>query len=175
MEETIAVKKSHIMSVVGAVFIVVVFAFAAQAMIANSNISSNYENVKAAAAPLQGEKQVVKISIQGGTYYPNPVRLKKGITAVFEVDTSSVRGCYRSIQIPAFNVRKVVNDNNNRIEFTPDKAGTFGFSCSMGMGRGQIVVEDETGNVPSTVNTVAQDIPTGSSCGSGGGCGCGGG
>lgn len=157
-----------------------IFALGAYAMVANgaanngfaptANAVKNYAPV----APVQGGKQIIKLTIQGGTYYPNPVRLKKNVPVVLDVDMASVRGCYRGIQIPAFNVKKIVSENDNKIEFTPDKAGTFGFSCLMGMGKGQIVVEDEAGNVP-VLNTVAQDIPKGGSCGAGGGgCGCGG-
>jgi len=176
--KNVAIKKGHLLAIIGAVVMVSFFVFAAQASVgsAGNAPNNNYITGKAGAgpaAPLQGGKQVVKLSMQNGKYMPYPVQLKKGIPAVFDVDIKSVGGCYRAIQIPAFGVKKIVNANDNKIEFTPDKAGTFGFSCYMGMGKGQIVVEDEAGNVPAGVNTVAQDIPAGGSCGAGG-CGCGG-
>ncbi|HLC67758.1 MAG TPA: cupredoxin domain-containing protein [archaeon] len=184
-KDSVVMKKSHVLTLIGAVFMISIFIFAVQAVLVNADTPQNNRITgQAVAAPsaqaaapsfqLQAGKQTVTVTIQGGTYYPNPIRLKKGVPAVLEVDTNSVRGCYRAIQIPVFNVRKVVSAGDNKIEFTPDKAGTFGFSCYMGMGKGQIVVEDESG-VVTAVNTVAQDIPTSGSCGSGGGgCGCGG-
>ncbi len=177
-KETVSIRKSHIFAIIGAIVVVSFFVFAAQAVIADTpqgnTVTANA--VAGSAAPVQGGKQIVKMTVQGSTYYPNPMVLKKGIPVEIQVDTNSVRGCFRGIQIPAFGVKKLVTATDNNIEFTPDKAGTFGFSCFMGMGRGQIVVQDEAGQVPADVNTVAQDIPSGSSCGSGGGgCGCGGG
>jgi len=176
---TVTLNKNRMLTFEGIAFIVVVFSLASYAMVVSGAQNTNYGNaptgnaVKNYALDVQGGKQTVKLTMQGSTYNPDPVKLKKGVPAVLDVDTNSVRGCYRGIQIPAFNVRKIVTESDNKIEFTPDKAGTFGFSCFMGMGQGQIVVEDETGNVPS-LNTVAQDIPSGT-CGSGGGgCGCGG-
>lgn len=175
--EVVAMKKSHLLAVAGAVVMAAFFIFAVQAMIANAGTqqSNNYINGQAAgpAAAIQTGRQIIDLTVKGLDYYPSPIRLKKGVPVEIRVDTNSVKGCLRAIQIPAFGVRKVVSANDNKIEFTPDKAGTFGFSCFMGMGKGQIVIEDAAGNVPA-INTVAQDIPSGGSCG-GGGCGCGGG
>ena len=178
-ERHIAMKKTHLLTIVGAIVMMSFFVFVAQAAAGNAGNTqnNNYATGQAAAgqgASLQAGKQVIQLSVQGLNYYPNPIRLKKDVPAILEVDTNSVRGCLRGIQIPAFGIRKTVNPSDNKIEFTPDKAGTFGFSCFMGMGKGQIVVEDQTGNVPADVNTVAKDIPSGGSCGAGGGCGCGG-
>ena len=175
-QEIVSIRKSHIFAIVGAIIMVSFFVFAAQAVISDTPQSNSItgQAVAGSAAPLQDGKQIVKMTVQGSTYYPNPMALKKGIPVEIQVDTNSVKGCFRGIQIPAFGVKKLVTPTDNKIEFTPDKAGTFGFSCFMGMGRGQIVVQDESGQVPAGVNTVAQDIPSGSSCG-GGGCGCGGG
>lgn len=173
----------QIMTILGALVITSVFIFAAKAAVDNndSGYSSNYKTVTnqnsqaASTSPSSGDqgKQVIQLSMQNGNYYPNTIRVKKGIPVEIDVDLNSVRGCYRGIKIPAFGVQKTVTTSDNKIEFTPDRAGTFGFSCYMGMGTGQLIVEDEAGNVPASVNTVAQDIPKGGSCGVGGGCGCG--
>lgn len=175
-EESVVVKKNHIFAVVGVIALIAFFAFAAQAMVIPQNggtITGNAAVPAGPTAPIQGGKQVVQITAQGTQYLPNPVKLKKGVPTVFEVDLNTVRGCLRGIQIPAFNVKKLVSATDNKIEFTPDKAGTFSFTCFMGMGRGQIVVTDENGNVPQTADVAAAQAPAGGSCGSGG-CGCGG-
>ncbi|MBI5061511.1 MAG: cupredoxin domain-containing protein [Candidatus Aenigmarchaeota archaeon] len=168
----------HVITIFGLAVMVAVFIFAARA-IAAGGVQTNYNTASSgyqSSAPtqIQSGKQVVQLSMQNGNYYPNAIRVKKGIPVEIDVDLNSVRGCYRTIKIPAFGIQKTLTDADNKIEFTPDKAGTFGFSCIMGMGTGQLIVEDEAGNVPAT-NTVSQDIPKGGSCGAGGGgCGCGG-
>jgi uncharacterized protein len=117
--------------------------------------------------------QEVSLSVQGGTYYPNPVRVKKGIPVRLVADMGTVTGCSRSIVIPDFGVSKVVRTGDNAIEFTPDKSGTFAFSCSMGMYRGTLVVEETDGSVAAFTGS-APKVAAGS-CGMGsGGCGCGG-
>ncbi|MFH1105726.1 MAG: cupredoxin domain-containing protein, partial [Candidatus Aenigmatarchaeota archaeon] len=120
--------------------------------------------------------QTVQLSVQGSTYYPYPIRVKKGVPVQLVADMKSVTGCSRSIVIPDFGIRKVVSSGDNVIQFTPDKSGTFQFSCSMGMYRGQIIVEEADGSVAAY--TGSAKTPTGGSCSAkattGGGCGCGG-
>jgi plastocyanin domain-containing protein len=62
------------------------------------------------------------------------------VPAEIVVDTNKVKGCLQSIVIPDFNVRKYVTPKDNVIRFIPDKKGKFSYSCSMGMGYGQIIV-----------------------------------
>ena len=135
----------------------------------------------AAPAPTQGAGtlaevkngvQEVALSVQGGNYYPNPVRVKKGIPVRLVADMSTFSGCSRSIILPDFGVSKTVSAGDNVIEFTPDKSGTFSFSCSMGMYRGTLVVEEADGTVAATTGS-APKIAAGSCGGSSGGCGCG--
>ncbi|MFH1631070.1 MAG: cupredoxin domain-containing protein [Candidatus Aenigmatarchaeota archaeon] len=167
-------EQKHVITIIGLVVMISIFIFAAKAMFVNTGNVVDVDQTPIINNQVQGE-QIVQLSFKNGNYYPNTIELKKGVPVVIEVDMNTVRGCYRSIIIPTFGVRKTVTTSNNKIEFTPDKAGTFGFSCSMGMGTGKLVVEDESGNVPASVNTVSQDIPTGGSCSTGGGgCGCGG-
>lgn len=116
--------------------------------------------------------QVVKMKVVGGNYILEPNTVKKGLPVRIEADINQMPGCSKSVVINAFNVRKNLNANENTIEFTPDKAGTFNVYCSMAMYKGQLIVLDSDGTKTSYV----EQAPTsGSSCGSsGGGCGCGG-
>jgi hypothetical protein len=125
-------------------------------------------------APVKNGVQEITLSVQGATYMPNPIRVKKGIPVKITADLSSVRGCASSIVIPEFNVRKSFRQGDNSAEFTPDKSGTFDFGCSMWMYRGKILVEENDGTVAAYQG--AAPAPSGSTCGAGGGgCGCGGG
>ncbi len=123
-------------------------------------------------APVNGGVQEITLSVQGGTYQPNPIRVKKGIPVRLVADISAMPGCSKSIVMPDFGVRKVVRQGDNIIEFTPSQSGKFSFSCSMGMYRGTIVVEDTDGTVAAFTGTAPK--ASGGSCGVGGGCGCGG-
>jgi copper chaperone CopZ/plastocyanin len=135
-----------------------------------SNQSTEKSSVNLAAAT--NDVQTVKLSVQGSNYYPNPIRVKKGIPVQLVADINNMSGCSRNIVIPEFGVRKVVSTTDNVIEFTPDKSGTFNFSCSMGMYLGQIVVEEYDGSVSAF--TGSAPVTSSSSCGSGScGCGCG--
>ena len=119
-----------------------------------------------------GNVQVVKMHVEGGQYILEPSTFKANVPVRIEADISRMPGCSKSVVIPGFNVRKNLNTNDNIIEFTPDKAGTFNIACSMNMYRGTFIVLSADG---TKSNYVDKTNPIGGSCGgSGGGCGCGG-
>ncbi|MFA6489398.1 MAG: cupredoxin domain-containing protein [Candidatus Micrarchaeia archaeon] len=124
-------------------------------------------------AAVNNGAQEVQLTVQGGNYMPNPIRVKVGVPVRITVDTNSVVGCASGIVMPEFGVRKNVRAGDNVIEFTPEKSGTFQFSCSMGMYRGTIVVEETDGTVAAYAGAAAPAATGG--CGGSGGCGCGGG
>ena len=82
----------------------------------------------------------VTLGFRNFNYYPEIIPLQYNVPARITVDTAAVQGCYRSIVIPDFGIRKYITEADNVISFTPDKRGTFRFSCAMGMGAGKIVV-----------------------------------
>lgn len=126
-----------------------------------SNIVSSEEN---------GNFQIIKLHVENSQYILQPDTVKKGIPVRIEADISKMPGCSKSIVIPGFNIRQVVNENNNAIQFTPDKAGTFNIVCSMNMYKGTLTVLDTDG----TQSSYTEQPAKGGSCGgSGGGCGCG--
>ena len=77
------------------------------------------------AALAGAEVQEVTLTVKGSTYYPNPMRLKKGVPVRIAADLNSVRGCAASIIIPEFGVSKYFRQGDNALEFTPGKSGTF--------------------------------------------------
>lgn len=74
-------------------------------------------------------------------YEPPVVKLKSGMPAKIIADTERLQGCFRSFVVPELEIFKSFNENDKVLEFTPTKAGTFSFGCSMGMGGGTLVVE----------------------------------
>jgi len=84
--------------------------------------------------------QQVTLSWGKFNYAPETIMLKDGVPARIIADTKRLQGCFRSIQIPDLGISKVFTESDNVLEFTPSKAGTFRFSCAMGMGAGTLTV-----------------------------------
>lgn len=88
----------------------------------------------------QGDTQHITLGIEGSNYAPNTIRVVAEKPVSITLD-SSVTGCYRSFNIKELGVSKYSKSPGETITFTPKKAGTYRFSCSMGMGYGTLIVE----------------------------------
>ena len=129
-----------LLGIIGIILISVFLLVAIRNYFSNFQITKDIVKEVDAGIKNNGEEQVVDLSVKNYNYYPNTINLKYNIPAKIVVDTSKVKGCLQSIVIPDFGIRKFVRANDNIISFTPNKKGTFSFSCSMGMGFGKIVV-----------------------------------
>ncbi|MGV8163082.1 MAG: hypothetical protein ACP5N2_07155 [Candidatus Nanoarchaeia archaeon] len=128
-----------------------------------------------------GDYQTATLKYVNYEYILEPNNLKKDVPVRITVDTNTVVGCMRDIVISDFKIRKQVTPQDNIIEFTPDKEGTFWIVCSMNMGRGTFSVSSD--GASTSLQAEAQSLPPptgasigGSTCGmaaGGGGCGCG--
>ena len=83
--------------------------------------------------------QKITLGIKNYNYYPNTINVKAGIPVRISLD-ESVKGCLRSFTIKEFGVNKYSSTPADKITFTPNKKGTFSFSCSMGMAYGKMNV-----------------------------------
>lgn len=127
-----------LLGIIGIILMSVFFLVAARNFFSNrDDISNNI--VKEIVAKI-GKEQVIELTMKDYNYYPNTINLKYNVPTKIIVNTDKVKGCLRSIVIPDFGIRKLITENDNVISFTPNKKGTFSFSCSMGMGFGKIVV-----------------------------------
>ncbi len=89
-----------------------------------------------------GEVQEVSIKISSAGYTPNKITLRKDVPVRMTLTADQSAGCARSVVFPEFNIRKTVPSGGSAVvEFTPTKAGTFPFSCSMNMFHGTVVVQ----------------------------------
>jgi hypothetical protein len=98
-----------------------------------------------AAAPAPdtaGAKPVQEVTIiVAGGYEPSEVRLKKGIPARLRFIRKDTGGCSEQLIIPDFGVKQVLPGlTETVVEFTPDKVGSFPFTCGMRMLKGTLVV-----------------------------------
>jgi plastocyanin domain-containing protein len=87
-----------------------------------------------------GDVQKINLGIKNYNYYPNTITVKANKPVEITLD-SSVVGCYRGFVIKDFGINQYSSNPSEKITFTPTKTGTYKFQCSMGMGRGTIIVE----------------------------------
>lgn len=85
--------------------------------------------------------QIIEMTVDYAGFTPNVFRLKAGVPVKWVINGVQVTGCLNEIIIPTLGIRRPLNYGQNIIEFTFPSTGTYGFSCSMGMVRGQFVVE----------------------------------
>lgn len=74
-------------------------------------------------------------------YNPAAIRVRRGIPVALTADRT-VGGCFSSFVIPELNVWKQFSETDRTITFTPNRSGTFRFTCAMGMGDGRLIVEE---------------------------------
>ncbi len=84
--------------------------------------------------------QVVRLSWGKFNYDPEVIHVKAHQPVRIVADTERLTGCFRSIVIPELHVQYTFTERYNSFEFTPEKPGSYAFACSMGMGKGTLVV-----------------------------------
>ena len=95
------------------------------------------------SAPVTGGVQEVTITVKNNGYTASATVLKRGVPVRLTLTTDNTLGCARAFTIPDLALSKVLPATGNEtIEFTPQKTGTLGYSCSMGMYTGAFIVED---------------------------------
>ena len=100
------------------------------------------ERSAASATVGSGGAQEVTVTVRGG-YEPAAVRVKRGIPVRLVFDRQETSGCSEEVVFPDFGVRKFLPARKKTVvELTPERAGSYEFTCGMGMLRGRLVVED---------------------------------
>ncbi len=95
------------------------------------------------AARVAGGVQEALVTVKGG-YTPDVIIVKKGkpVRLVFERLESSP--CSERVVFKDFDISKLLPEGEKiTIEFTPERAGEYEFTCQMGMYRGRLVVEED--------------------------------
>lgn len=96
-------------------------------------------SARAAAGP--GGVQEVTVLVKGG-YQPGEVRVHRGEPVRIIFDRRETDPCSEEVVFPDFAVRRFLPPNRRTaVELTPTDAGTFGFTCGMGMLHGTLIVE----------------------------------
>ncbi len=98
-----------------------------------------------AAKPAQarGNVQEITITVKGG-YSPDVIRVKQGVPLRLVFDRKEAGECSSRVVFPDFQLSKTLAPfAKTTLEFTPDKAGKFGFACGMNMLHGTLIVEEK--------------------------------
>jgi plastocyanin domain-containing protein len=94
----------------------------------------------AAAASVDGPQRV-RIEVKGG-YSPAVVRVRAGRPVRLEFYRDETSGCTEEVVLPDFGIRTFLPPHRTTpVEFTPERAGSYEFTCGMGMVRGRVVAE----------------------------------
>lgn len=81
--------------------------------------------------------------------YPS-ITVEAGVPVEWNINApaGSINGCNNRMLIPEYGIEHTFTEGDNLITFTPDKTGTFQYSCWMGMIRATITVV-EAGQAPA--------------------------
>ena len=104
------------------------------------------ERVRTRAAVGAGGVQEVKIRVKGG-YEPDVIVVEKGRPVRLDFYRDETASCSDTVVFGDFGIaRPLPAFQTTPVEFTPQKAGEFTFTCGMNMMRGKLVVEDRDGS-----------------------------
>ncbi|MBS3149453.1 cupredoxin domain-containing protein [Candidatus Woesearchaeota archaeon] len=145
MSEEIKFKKSNIIGILGIVIIVVFVLVAVRNAISKDN-NIGTDLVKGGDSGgnkvvIDGDTQIINLGVANYNYDPSEISVKSGKSVKIIGNMQQLQGCLRAFTIPKMGISKVFSNKDNILEFTPTQKGRFGFSCSMGMGTGTLIVE----------------------------------
>ena len=103
--------------------------------------------------------QIVNSVLASNSYPAITVAAGTPVKWTIDAPKGSINGCNDTMIIPEYDVQYAFKTGENVIEFTPDKAGVFPYSCWMGMIRSTITVV-EGGETPEKASTNAADPAT---------------
>ena len=94
-----------------------------------------------AAASADGGVQEVTVTVKGG-YQPAAVTVKAGRPVRLVFDRQETSGCSEEVVLADFGVRKFLPAHQKTaVEVTPQRPGTYEFTCGMSMLRGKLIAE----------------------------------
>lgn len=94
------------------------------------------------AATVEGDTQYVTTTLRSNGF--DDIQVTAGIPVVWTIiaSQSSLNGCNNEIVLPAFDRQVKLEAGETTITFTPEAAGSYPYSCWMGMLRNTIIVTE---------------------------------
>lgn len=102
---------------------------------------------------MEGGVQVVRSTLSSGRYPDIAVQAGVPVKWIIDAPEGSINGCNNRMILPAYGIEHKFVVGENVVEFTPDKAGKFAYSCWMGMIRATITVTESVGQTPGAAAT----------------------
>ncbi len=94
-----------------------------------------------AAALTESGVQEIAITVKGG-YSPDVIVVKQGIPVKLDFYRDETASCSDTVILGDFGIaRDLPAFRTTSVEFTPDKAGEFDFTCGMNMLHGKLIVQ----------------------------------
>ena len=85
--------------------------------------------------------QEIQITVKGG-YSPDVVVVRRGVPLRLNFYRNETASCSERVVFSDFGIaRDLPAFQTTSIEFTPDRAGQFTFTCGMNMMRGKLIVQ----------------------------------
>lgn len=98
---------------------------------------------RAAAAVVDGQAQSITVTVRGG-YEPATVQVRRGVPVRITFDRQESSGCSEEVVFPELGVKRFLPAfDRTTIELLPKRAGSFAFTCGMGMLKGRLVVVEQ--------------------------------
>jgi plastocyanin domain-containing protein len=99
------------------------------------------ERERAAAEVRASGVQEIDVTVKGG-YSPDVIVVKQGTPVRINFRREETASCSERVVFGDFRVaRDLPAFKTTPVEFTPERAGEFAFTCGMNMMRGKLVVE----------------------------------
>jgi plastocyanin domain-containing protein len=99
------------------------------------------EREKVAASLSESGVQEISVTVKGG-YSPDVIVVRRGMPVRLNFYRDETSSCSETVVFGDFGIaRNLPAFKTTPVEFTPDKAGEFTFTCGMNMLRGKLVVE----------------------------------
>ena len=94
----------------------------------------------ASAVSTSGGVQEIDIVVKGG-YSPDVIEVERGKPVQLSFYRDEENSCSEELLMPDFSIRRDLPAfKTTLVELLPQQAGTFAFTCGMGMLRGSLVV-----------------------------------
>jgi plastocyanin domain-containing protein len=101
------------------------------------------ERERVAAATNESGVQEIEIVVKSG-YSPDRIVVRKGVPVRLNFYRDETESCSEEVVFGDFRIaRHLPPFQTTSIEFTPDKAGEFTFTCGMNMMRGKLIVDPQ--------------------------------
>ena len=102
------------------------------------------ERERVAARTVGDGVQEINITVKGG-YSPDVVVVREGLPVRLNFYRDETASCSEQVVFGDFRIARTLPPfKTTAVEFTPDRAGEFTWTCGMNMLRGKLVVEPAT-------------------------------